>query len=89
MDWKPFIPYADEFVCSVIPGSPNPSVFYTRGGLIYKPNMHSLQIPSALSFLFVVYANNLKWAKRVVQCEHGVVTPSRLIDLAKSQVRSW
>ncbi|KAL1813858.1 hypothetical protein ACET3Z_023923 [Daucus carota] len=86
VDWKPFIPYADEFVCSVIPGSPNPSVFYTRGGLIYKPNMHSLQIPSALSFLFVVYANNLKWAKRVVQCEHGVVTPSRLIDLAKSQV---
>ncbi|XP_074353833.1 endoglucanase 8-like [Apium graveolens] len=86
LDWKPFVTYADEFVCSVIPGSSNPSVIYTPGGLIQKPKMNSLQIASSLSFLFVVYARNLKLANRVVQCDHGAVDPSRLIDLAKSQV---
>ncbi|KAK1366667.1 Endoglucanase [Heracleum sosnowskyi] len=86
VDWKPFVSQADEFVCSVIPGSSSPSVIYTPGGLIQKPQMNSLQITSSLSFLLVVYAKNLKKANRVVQCEHGAVTPSTLVKLAKSQV---
>ncbi|XP_074354264.1 endoglucanase 8-like [Apium graveolens] len=86
MDAKPFVSYADEFVCSAIPGSSSPSVIYTPGGLIQKPQMNSLQIASSLSFLFVVYARNLKLANRVVQCEHGAVVPSTLVNLAKSQV---
>lgn len=49
VDWKPFVSYADEFVCSVIPESSNPSIKYTPGGLIYKPNMNNLQIASSLS----------------------------------------
>ncbi|KAL8087971.1 hypothetical protein AgCh_037930 [Apium graveolens] len=89
VDWKPFVPYADEFVCSIIPGSSSsPSIIYTPGGLMYKPNLRicNMQVPSSLSFLLVVYAKYLKRANRVVQCDHGVVTPLKLVDLAKSQV---
>ncbi|KAL8105488.1 hypothetical protein AgCh_029322 [Apium graveolens] len=86
MDVKPFVSYADEFVCSIIPESSNPSVKYTPGGLKQKPKMNNLQITSSLSFLFVVYAKNLGMTSRVVQCEHGALTPSTLVNLAKSQV---
>ncbi|KAK7263844.1 hypothetical protein RJT34_31441 [Clitoria ternatea] len=84
---NPFIPNANIFVCSLLPNAPIKSVSYTKGGLMYKPGEQSnIQHPTALSFLSIVYARYMHAAKKQVQCGNEAVDPSRLINLAKTQV---
>ncbi|KAJ0098887.1 hypothetical protein Patl1_19914 [Pistacia atlantica] len=84
----PFVSYADKFVCSVLPESPTKTVAYSPGGLQFKPGGSNTQHVTAASFLLLVYSSYLQMAKnRVVQCGNNAATPpSRLVDVAKSQV---
>ncbi|KAJ1384578.1 Six-hairpin glycosidase superfamily [Sesbania bispinosa] len=83
---SPFVPNADRFICSLLPDSPTKSVSYSKGGLLFKPGGSNLQHVTALSFLLIVYARYMHAVNRVVPCGNEVVDPSRLINLAKSQV---
>nr|GLL21066.1 endoglucanase 17-like [Ipomoea trifida] len=83
----PYIPYADKFVCNVLPGSPLRSVSYTPGGLLYKSSICNIQSTTPISFLILTYARYLKKSKRTVDCGNGVtLTPTRLMQFAKTQV---
>ncbi|XXG67385.1 hypothetical protein AAC387_Pa06g0744 [Persea americana] len=82
----PFYSCADEFVCSVVPESPSKCVEYSPGGLIFKPGGSNMQHSTAISFLLLVHAGNLIRTNRVVHCGNIEVSPSRLIQVAKSQV---
>nr|QCQ73723.1 endo-(1,4)-beta-D-glucanase [Litchi chinensis] len=86
---NPFVQYADKFVCSVLPESPSKSVSYSPGGLLNIPGESSnTQRVTAFSFLLLVYSRYMTRANnRPVECGNNVVaTPSRLAQLAKSQV---
>ncbi|GAV77571.1 Glyco_hydro_9 domain-containing protein [Cephalotus follicularis] len=85
-DGSPFIANADKFVCSVLPESPTVSVSYSPGGLLFKSGGSNLQHATALSFLLLVYSRYLGEANRVVYCGNVIATPSRLIQVARSQV---
>ncbi|ONK56125.1 uncharacterized protein A4U43_C10F4380 [Asparagus officinalis] len=84
------VPYhkkAQDFVCTVLPESPTKSVNYSHGGLLFKPGGSNMQNPTALSFLLVVFAQYINENNQIVTCNNGVIAPpSRLIELAKSQV---
>ncbi|GAB4825967.1 hypothetical protein Ancab_008835 [Ancistrocladus abbreviatus] len=89
IDPTPFVPNADQFICSVLPESPLRSVSYSPGGLLVKRGGSNMQHTTALSFLFLVYARYLSDGAnggRAVHCGNVVATPSRLIQVAKSQV---
>nr|TKS07144.1 korrigan [Populus alba] len=81
-----FITNADCFVCSLLPESPTKSVTYSPGGLMFKPGGSNLQHATALSFLLIVYSRYLQAANRSVHCGSVVATPSRLVEVAKTQV---
>ncbi|XP_059306303.1 LOW QUALITY PROTEIN: endoglucanase 23-like [Lycium ferocissimum] len=81
---NPYLPYADTFVCSVLPESPTNTVRYTPGGLIYKSGICNMQNPTALSFLLLTYARYMK--TRVIRCGNVDVTQKMLIRFARSQV---
>ncbi|KAG6746363.1 hypothetical protein POTOM_050903 [Populus tomentosa] len=81
-----FITNADSFVCSLLPESPTKSVTYSPGGLMFKPGGSNLQHATALSFLLIVYSSYLQAANRSVHCGSVVATPSRLVEVAKTQV---
>ncbi|KAF5731079.1 putative endo-1 4-beta-glucanase [Tripterygium wilfordii] len=86
LNFSPFIPNADKFVCSILPESPTVSVSFSPGGLLFKPGGSNLQHATALSFLLVVYARYLNQANRVINCGNVVAKPSRLVQVARSQV---
>lgn len=56
------------------------------GGLMFKPGGCNLQHATALSFLLIVYSRYLQVASRSVHCGSVVATPSRLVEVAKTQV---
>ncbi|XP_027356773.1 endoglucanase 8-like [Abrus precatorius] len=85
-DASPFVPNADRFICSLLPNSPFKSVWYSKGGLLFKLGSSNLQHTTALSFLVVVYARYMHAAKKVITCGNEAADPPRLINLAKSQV---
>ncbi|KAK7258237.1 hypothetical protein RIF29_32797 [Crotalaria pallida] len=83
---SPFVPNADNFVCSVLPDSTAKSVSYSPGGLLFKPGGSNLQHTTSISFLLIVYARYLKVANRGVHCGNNLdASPSKLIQLAKKQ----
>ncbi|CAN6566601.1 unnamed protein product [Malus baccata var. baccata] len=85
---SPFIPKADELVCSILPESPAPkSVTFSPGGLLFKPGGSNLQHSTSLSFILLVYAGYMKAGNKVVNCGNNVIiTPDRLVNFTKGQV---
>ncbi|KAH0979082.1 hypothetical protein GBA52_006259 [Prunus armeniaca] len=86
---NPFIPKADQFICSILPESPAPkSVSYSRGsGLLFKPGGSNLQHATSVSFLLLVYGRYMKLANKVVDCGNNVhITPARLVSFTRGQV---
>ncbi|GMJ13650.1 CELLULASE 1, glycosyl hydrolase 9B1 [Hibiscus trionum] len=82
----PYVPQANKFVCSVLPESPDKSVTYSAGGLLFKPGGSNTQHATALSFLLLVYAQYLKNHSGTISCGTFDATPSRLEQVAKGQV---
>ncbi|GAU34882.1 hypothetical protein TSUD_269990 [Trifolium subterraneum] len=83
---NPFVPNANNLICSLLPNSPTKSVTYSKGGLLFKVGSSNLQHATSLSFLLIVYARYMQANNKVVQCGNVVAKPSDLINLAKSQV---
>uniref|UniRef100_A0A1D1YL32 cellulase n=1 Tax=Anthurium amnicola TaxID=1678845 RepID=A0A1D1YL32_9ARAE len=77
---------ADEFVCTVLPESPDRNVKYSPGGLLFKVGGANMQHSTSLSFLLAVHARQLTRLNRVVHCGRQVVgPPARHVQVAKSQ----
>ncbi|WJX43548.1 cellulase [Trifolium repens] len=83
---SPFVPNANNLVCSLLPNSPTKSVTYSKGGLLFKVGSSNLQHATSLSFLLIVYARYMQANNKEVQCGNVVAKPSDLINLAKTQV---
>ncbi|RHN59816.1 putative cellulase [Medicago truncatula] len=83
---NPFIPNADNLICSLLPKSPTKSVTYSKGGLLFKRGPGNLQHVTALSFLLIVYGRYMHANNKIVYCGNVTATPSKLIHLAKTQV---
>ncbi|ONI22328.1 hypothetical protein PRUPE_2G121700 [Prunus persica] len=85
---NPFIPKADQLVCSILPQSPaQKSVTYSPGGLLFKPGGSNLQHSTSLSFLLMAYAGYMKASNKVIDCGNNfVVTPASLVNFTKGQV---
>lgn len=78
--------HADNYICSLVPGTPLSQAHYTPGGLLFKMSDSNMQYVTSTSFLLLAYAKYLTSSHQVVNCGGSVVTPSRLRAVAKKQV---
>ncbi|KAL6527594.1 hypothetical protein OROMI_029405 [Orobanche minor] len=80
--------HADNYICSLIPGTSFSTAQYTPGGLLFKMNDSNMQYVTSTSFLLVTYAKYLTSARKVVTCGGGgtIITPKKLRTFAKKQV---
>ncbi|KAH6778742.1 glycosyl hydrolase 9B13 [Perilla frutescens var. hirtella] len=79
--------HSDNYICSLVPGSPNFQAQYTPGGLFYKGSESNLQYVTTSSFLLVAYAKYLKSHGGAASCGGSTtITPEKLVALAKKQV---
>ncbi|KAL6126983.1 hypothetical protein ACLB2K_075028 [Fragaria x ananassa] len=87
---NPFVPKADQLICSILPESPAPkSVTFSPGGLLFKAGYCNLQHTTSLSFLLLVYSQYLKGANRTIYCGDNVVLgPANLVDFTRKQYAS-
>nr|XP_027187103.1 endoglucanase 8-like [Cicer arietinum] len=83
---SPFVPNADNLVCSLLPNSPTKTTSYSNGGLLFKPGVSNLQHATSMSFLLIVYARYMRVNQKTISCGNVVFGPTNLITLAKSQV---
>ncbi|KAF3340629.1 endoglucanase 3 isoform X2 [Carex littledalei] len=78
--------HADNFMCSLIPGTPSSQSQYTPGGLLFKMSDSNMQYVTSTTFLLLTYAKYLTFSKQVVTCGGVIVTPQKLRAVAKKQV---
>ncbi|MQL82525.1 hypothetical protein Taro_014995 [Colocasia esculenta] len=79
--------HADNYICSLLPGSPGFQAQYTPGGLLYRGSESNLQYVTSTSFLLLTYAKYLNsQGGAAAMCGGNAVTASSLISLAKKQV---
>uniref|UniRef100_A0A7N0V297 Endoglucanase n=1 Tax=Kalanchoe fedtschenkoi TaxID=63787 RepID=A0A7N0V297_KALFE len=79
--------HSDNFVCSLMPGTPTSQAQYTPGGLLYKLSGSNLQYVTSSTFLMLTYAKYLESKGAAsISCGSAAVTPDKLIAQAKSQV---
>ncbi|KAL8090725.1 hypothetical protein AgCh_039971 [Apium graveolens] len=78
--------HSDNYICSLIPGSPNFQAQYTPGGLLYKAQGSNLQYVTASTLLLLTYAKYLDAAGSVVHCGTETFAEDKLRALAKQQV---
>ncbi|KAL1569940.1 Esterase/lipase/thioesterase [Salvia divinorum] len=85
-DLEVYKSHSDNYICSMVPGSPNFQAQYTPGGLLYKGSESNLQYVTTSSFLMLTYAKYMK--------NHGGgssggscgVSADKVVELAKKQV---
>lgn len=78
--------HADNFICSLIPGTPFSTTQYTPGGLLFKMSDSNMQYVTSTSFLLLTYAKYLTYSSKVVTCGGVTITPKKLRSIAKRQV---
>ncbi|KAG8389514.1 hypothetical protein BUALT_Bualt02G0237300 [Buddleja alternifolia] len=78
--------HADNFICSLIPGTPSFTAQFTPGGLLFKMDDSNMQYVTSTSFLLVTYAKYLTSSHKVVNCGGSIITPKKLRTFAKKQV---
>ncbi|KAJ6795649.1 endoglucanase 17-like [Iris pallida] len=78
--------HADNFICSLIPGTPFSTTQYTPGGLLFKMSDSNMQYVTSTSFLLLTYAKYLTYSSKVVTCAGVTITPKKLRSIAKRQV---
>uniref|UniRef100_A0A1D1YQI1 Endoglucanase n=1 Tax=Anthurium amnicola TaxID=1678845 RepID=A0A1D1YQI1_9ARAE len=78
--------HADNYICSLIPGTPSFQAHYTPGGLLYKASESNLQYVTSTAFLLLTYAKYLKSNGGTAMCGATTITAPSLISLAKKQV---
>jgi len=78
--------HADNFICSLLPGTPSSQAQYTPGGLLFQMSDSNLQYVTSTTFLLFTYAKYLSVSNQVVRCRDIIATPTRIRTLAKRQV---
>ncbi|KAJ8555931.1 hypothetical protein K7X08_013427 [Anisodus acutangulus] len=78
--------HSDNYICSLIPGSPSFQAQYTPGGLLFKGSESNLQYVTASSFLLLTYAKYLRSNGGAVSCGSSRFPAEKLVELAKKQV---
>ncbi|XP_059642216.1 endoglucanase 1-like [Cornus florida] len=78
--------HSDNYICSLIPGSPKFQAQYTPGGLLYKGSESNLQYVTTSAFLLLTYSKYLSSNGGVVSCGTSTFAADKLISLAKKQV---
>ncbi|XP_020573886.1 endoglucanase 1-like [Phalaenopsis equestris] len=78
--------HADNYICSLVPGSSSFQAQYTPGGLLYKETGSNLQYVTSTAFLLLTYSKYLNAAGGYINCGSATVSASTLISLAKKQV---
>ncbi|KAI3983898.1 hypothetical protein MKX01_011606, partial [Papaver californicum] len=77
--------HSDNYICSLIPGSPSFQAQYTAGGLLYRGGESNLQYVTTASLLLLTYAKYLKSYGGVASCGSSTITPKDLISLARNK----
>ncbi|XP_007039376.2 PREDICTED: endoglucanase CX [Theobroma cacao] len=85
-DFQLYKSHADNYICSLIPGTSGFQAQYTPGGLLYKASESNLQYVTTTSFLLLTYAKYLSANGGVATCGTSTVTAESLIAHAKKQV---
>ncbi|KAG9444249.1 hypothetical protein H6P81_015589 [Aristolochia fimbriata] len=83
---QPFKEYSDNYICYLIPGTPNFQAQYTPGGLLFKRGWSNLQYVSTTSFLLLTYAKYINANGGKISCGTKTVTSADLVSMAKKQV---
>ncbi|KAJ0983816.1 hypothetical protein J5N97_002172 [Dioscorea zingiberensis] len=78
--------HADNFICAVLPESPNRQVFITPGGMINLRDGANTQYVTSTAFLFSVYSDILKKHRKSVHCGAKEIKPERIMKFAKQQM---
>ncbi|XP_027345890.1 endoglucanase 1-like [Abrus precatorius] len=78
--------HADNYICSLMSGTPRFQAQFTRGGLLYKGSESNLQYVTSTTFLLLTYGKYLKEHGGVVSCGTSTVTDESVVALAKTQV---
>lgn len=84
--FQPYKVHSDNYICSLIPGSPSFQAQYTPGGLLFKGSESNLQYVTSSSFLLLTYAKYLRSNGGVVSCGSSRFPAEKLVELAKKQV---
>lgn len=84
--WAQYKSGAEQFICSCIQKGNNNNVKKTPGGLLWFLPWNNLQYTATASFVATVYSKYLTSAHSSLQCPGGLVQPSDLTALARSQV---
>ncbi|KAF3795731.1 Endoglucanase 17 [Nymphaea thermarum] len=78
--------HADNYICSLFPGTSFSHTQYTPGGLLHISSDCNMMFVTSTSFLLLTYAKYLTVAGTSVECGGLKVSPEKLRDLAKKQV---
>ncbi|KAH9788843.1 DNA replication ATP-dependent helicase/nuclease JHS1 [Citrus sinensis] len=77
---------AEQFICLCVQeGNNNNNLKKTPGGLLWFQPWIKLQYAATATFVVTVCSNYLTAAHASIQCSGGLVQPSDLMDLARSQ----
>nr|QCQ73718.1 endo-(1,4)-beta-D-glucanase [Litchi chinensis] len=82
--WAQYKSQAEQFICACIQQGNN-NFKKTPGGLLWFLPWNNLQYVATASLISAVYSQYLTAAKASLRCPGGVVKPSDLINLARSQ----
>ncbi|KAG6397720.1 hypothetical protein SASPL_143890 [Salvia splendens] len=88
-DLEVYKSHSDNYICSLVPGSPNFQAQYTPGGLLYKGSESNLQYVTTSSFLMLTYAKYVKSHDGGGGGGGGLscgVSADKVVELAKKQV---
>ncbi|KAK1286501.1 Endoglucanase 1 [Acorus calamus] len=78
--------HTDNYICSLVPGTPSSQAQYTPGGLLYKGSESNTQYVTSTAFLLLTYAKYLSNNGGVTTCGTTTITHANLVSLAKTQV---
>lgn len=85
-EFRAYKVHSDNYICSLIPGSPSFQAQYTPGGLLFKGSESNLQYVTSSSFLLLTYSKYLRSNGGVVSCGSSRFPAEKLVELAKKQV---
>ncbi|KAJ0964142.1 hypothetical protein J5N97_029264 [Dioscorea zingiberensis] len=83
---KTYKVHADNYICSLVPGTPRFQSQYTPGGLLLKQTASNLQYVTSTAFLLLTYAKYLNANGGAATCGSSTLTTESLTSLAKKQV---
>ncbi|GAV88896.1 Glyco_hydro_9 domain-containing protein [Cephalotus follicularis] len=86
VDFQQYKSHADNYICSLVPGTSSFQAQYTPGGLLYKASESNLQYVTSTAFILLTYAKYLSSKGAVASCGSSTLSADELIAEAKRQV---